>query len=69
MSARCKSHNALAPSIVNATFSIATAIYTEAALDVLGVGLPSQTTTWGTMLAVSQQWLCHPSPSSMNKKG
>lgn len=57
MSALCKSHNALAPIIVNATFSIATAMYTEAAFDVLGVGLPLETPTWGTMLAVSQQYM------------
>jgi peptide/nickel transport system permease protein len=49
--------NALAPIIVNATVSIATAMYIEVALDVLGVGLPAATPTWGTMLAASEQYM------------
>lgn len=49
--------NALAPIIINATFAIAAAMYTEAALDVLGVGLPAATPTWGTMLAASEQYM------------
>jgi peptide/nickel transport system permease protein len=49
--------HALAPIIVNATFSIAVAMCTEAALDVLGVGLPAATPTWGTMLAAAEQYM------------
>lgn len=49
--------NAVAPIIVNATFSIAGAMYIEAALDFVGSGLPPDVPTWGNMLAASQPYI------------
>jgi peptide/nickel transport system permease protein len=43
--------NMLAPVIVIATFSMATAILVEASLSFLGIGVPPPTPTWGGMLA------------------
>jgi len=43
--------NALAPLIVQATYVCASAIVIEAILSFLGVGIPPQTPTWGTIMA------------------
>jgi peptide/nickel transport system permease protein len=43
--------NALAPLIVQATFSCAAAILVEAILSFLGIGIPPQTPTWGNIMA------------------
>jgi peptide/nickel transport system permease protein len=43
--------NALAPLIVQATYVCASAIVIEAILSFLGVGIPSQTPTWGNIMA------------------
>lgn len=43
--------NMLAPVIVIATFSMASAILVEASLSFLGIGVPPPTPTWGGMLA------------------
>jgi|CXWL01.1.fsa_nt_gi oligopeptide transport system permease protein len=42
--------NALGPIIVSATFGIPSAIFAEAALSFIGVGLPLGTPSWGTMV-------------------
>lgn len=47
----------LAPAIVVATFSLATAIIGEASLSFLGVGVPPQVPTWGTMLAEGRDYM------------
>ena len=49
--------NAAAPIILNATFAIAGAMYVEAVLDFLGLGLSPDTPTWGNMLAQSEQYI------------
>ncbi|HEY0247650.1 MAG TPA: ABC transporter permease [Gryllotalpicola sp.] len=49
--------NVLAPIIVIATFSLATAILGEASLSFLGVGVPPEVPTWGSMLSASQQYI------------
>jgi peptide/nickel transport system permease protein len=43
--------NTLAPLIVQATFGCASAILLEAILSFLGVGIPSETPTWGNIMA------------------
>ena len=43
--------NVVASSLVVATFSMASAIISEASLSFLGLGVPTTTPTWGTMLA------------------
>lgn len=47
----------LAPAIVVATFSLATSIIGEASLSFLGVGVPPQVPTWGTMLAEGRDYM------------
>ncbi len=42
--------NALGPMIVSITFGIPSAIFAEAALSFIGVGLPIGTPSWGTMI-------------------
>src|SRR5437588_2072505 len=42
--------NSLGPVIVTLTFGIPAAIFTEAVLDFLGVGLQAPTTSWGVMV-------------------
>lgn len=42
--------NTLGPIIVSVTFGIPSAIFTEAALSFIGVGLPLGTPSWGTMI-------------------
>src|SRR5262249_1534568 len=49
--------NSLAVIIVTATFSIAGAMYVEAALDFLGFGLSPDIPTWGNMLAASESYI------------
>jgi len=47
--------NALAPVLVTASFSVASAILAESALSFLGIGVPADLVTWGSILAVSEQ--------------
>lgn len=47
--------NALAPVLVSASFSVASAILAESALSFLGIGVPADLVTWGSILAVSEQ--------------
>lgn len=49
--------NALTPIIVAITFGVPTAIFTEAALSFIGVGISPPTPTWGAMVGESQQYL------------
>jgi ABC-type dipeptide/oligopeptide/nickel transport system permease subunit len=49
--------NALTPIIVAITFGVPTAIFTEAALSFIGVGISPPTPTWGGMVGESQQYL------------
>ena len=44
--------NAIAPVLVNATFSISSAIFIEAALSFLGFGVAPPTPSWGQMLSL-----------------
>jgi len=46
--------NALAPVLVSASFGVASAILAESALSFLGVGVPADLVTWGSILAVSR---------------
>lgn len=46
--------NAVAPVLVTIAFQIAGAILTESALSFLGIGVPSDVVTWGSLLAVAQ---------------
>lgn len=48
--------NLLSPVLVQASFIFAYAILAEAALSFLGVGVPPEIPTWGTMVAGSQQY-------------
>lgn len=47
----------VAPTIVVATFSMATSIISEASLSFLGLGVPPQVPTWGSMLADGRQYM------------
>jgi peptide/nickel transport system permease protein len=49
--------NAVAPIIVIATFMVASAIVSEAALTFLGLGVEATTPTWGIMLAEGRDYL------------
>lgn len=49
--------NSLAPLLVFASSSIATAINTEAALSFLGLGIQSPAASWGTMLSDARQYM------------
>lgn len=49
--------NSLAPLLVFASSSIATAITTEAALSFLGLGIQSPAASWGTMLSDARQYM------------
>ncbi|MCL5959571.1 MAG: ABC transporter permease [Chloroflexi bacterium] len=49
--------NTFAPVIVIASFSVANAIMTEAALSFLGLGVEPSTPTWGSMLADGRDYL------------
>ncbi|MBT9502152.1 MAG: ABC transporter permease [Burkholderiaceae bacterium] len=48
--------NLLSPILVQASFIFAYAILAEAALSFLGVGVPPEIPTWGTMVAGGQQY-------------
>lgn len=49
--------NSLAPLLVFASTSVATAINTEAALSFLGLGIQSPAASWGTMLSDARQYM------------
>jgi peptide/nickel transport system permease protein len=49
--------NLVPSSLVIATFSMATAIISEASLSFLGVGVPPAIPTWGTMLADGRNYI------------
>lgn len=49
--------NAIAPLLVYASASVATAINTEAALSFLGLGIQSPAASWGTMLSDARQYM------------
>lgn len=46
--------NAIAPVLVAMSFGVAGAILTESALSFLGIGVPAQLVTWGSLLSVAQ---------------
>ena len=49
--------NALSPIVVAITFGIPEAIFTEAALSFIGVGINPPTPSWGQMVGEGQQYL------------
>jgi peptide/nickel transport system permease protein len=49
--------NLLAPLIVQISFSLSTAILTEAALSFLGLGTPPSVPSWGSMLSASRRYV------------
>jgi ABC-type dipeptide/oligopeptide/nickel transport system permease subunit len=49
--------NALTPIVVSVTFGIPEAIFTEAALSFVGVGINPPTPSWGQMVGEGQQFL------------
>jgi len=49
--------NALSPVLVSATFGVAGAILTESALSFLGLGVPPDVATWGSILRQGQKGL------------
>lgn len=49
--------NALTPLIVSLTFGIPEAIFTEAALSFIGVGISPPTPSWGQMVGENQQFI------------
>lgn len=49
--------NLASPILVQATFIFATAMLAEASLSFLGVGVSSDTPTWGTMLASGREYM------------
>jgi peptide/nickel transport system permease protein len=49
--------NAVAPLVVAGTLGVASAILAEAGLDFIGVGLQPPTSSWGTLLNASQNYL------------
>ena len=49
--------NALAPLIISSTFGIPEAIFTEAALNFIGVGISPPTPSWGQMVGENQQYI------------
>ncbi len=49
--------NALAPVIVSASFGVASAILIESALSFLGFGVALPTASWGSILAVAQEYV------------
>ncbi|MBI4246795.1 MAG: ABC transporter permease [Candidatus Rokubacteria bacterium] len=49
--------NALTPIVVSVTFGIPEAIFTEAALSFIGVGINPPTPSWGLMVGEGQQYL------------
>jgi peptide/nickel transport system permease protein len=51
--------NALAPVLVSASFGVASAILIESALSFLGFGVAVPTASWGSILAVAQDFIDH----------
>jgi peptide/nickel transport system permease protein len=49
--------NTVAPLIVQATYIVASAVITEAALSFLGAGVPPEIPTWGNMIADGRLFL------------
>ena len=49
--------NVLAPMTVQISFSLSTAILTEAALSFLGLGTPPSVPSWGSMLSASRRYV------------
>jgi len=49
--------NAMAPALVSANFSVATAILTESALSFLGIGVPLPAPTWGGILSIAELYI------------
>src|ERR1051326_3935198 len=49
--------NVLAPMIVQISFSLSTAILTEASLSFLGLGTPPSVASWGSMLSASRRYV------------
>ena len=49
--------NALTPIVISVTFGIPEAIFTEAALSFIGVGINPPTPSWGQMVGEGQQYL------------
>ncbi len=49
--------NALTPIVVSVTFGIPEAIFTEAALSFIGVGINPPTPSWGQMVGEGQQFI------------
>src|SRR5204863_8910573 len=49
--------NVMAPMIVQTSFSLSTAILTEAALSFLGLGTPPSVPSWGSMLSSSRRYV------------
>ena len=49
--------NLIAPLLVQTTFSLSTAILTEAALSFLGLGTPPPAPSWGGMLSASRRYV------------
>jgi len=47
--------NALSPVLIAIAFGIASAILIESTLSFIGVGVPAETMTWGSMLAAARQ--------------
>jgi len=47
--------NAMAPALVSANFSVATAILTESSLSFLGIGVPLPAPSWGGILSLAEQ--------------
>ncbi len=47
--------NALSPVLIAIAFGIASAILIEATLSFIGIGMPAETITWGSMLAMARQ--------------
>jgi len=46
--------NAIAPVLVAMSFGVASAILTESGLSFLGIGVPAEIVTWGSILSVAQ---------------
>jgi peptide/nickel transport system permease protein len=46
--------NAIAPVLVSMSFGVASAVLAESALSFLGIGIPAQIVTWGSILSVAQ---------------
>jgi peptide/nickel transport system permease protein len=47
--------NALSPALIALAFGIASAILTESLLSFLGIGVPAESITWGSMLSMARQ--------------